>query len=98
MLVSITNLTDGPGKESKEIDVFDRTLSPRDSIRVDAVLIDSKTRNLEKIGYISVGQLPSWYEAYKGKRKGRVLTKEEIEGQLLTTKPIAVEESPKKKR
>lgn len=95
MIVEVTNLTDSPGKSPTEIVLFGRTLSPGDSIKVYAALVDKKTRSLEEAGYISIGQIPPWYAAFKDKHKGRVLTREELEKQLITVKPISLPEPPK---
>jgi len=110
MIVEITNLTDGPEKTPTEISLFNKTLSPGDSLKVYAALIDKKTRSLEEAGLISIGQIPPWYAAFKAKNKGRVLTRAEFEAQLITPVPtprratapepaskLRIPESPKKK-
>lgn len=96
MIVEVTNLTDGPGRDPKEVSLFGRTLSPGDSIKVYAALVDKKTRSLEEAGYISIGQIPPWYAAFKA-RHNRVLTREELEDQLITKKPTPLVVAPKEK-
>ena len=85
MVVDITNLTDGPGKTPVQVAIYNITLDPGKTLRLPAELVDTKLRNLEKTGVISIGALPSWYAAAKAK-KGRSLTKEEQERR--TVRPV----------
>jgi len=83
MVVEVTNVTDFPGKDPREIEIFGRTLAPGESLKVSVALIDQKTRSLAGVGpedpraLIAIGSLPSWYEAFKS-RRGESLSHEEI--------------------
>lgn len=76
MVVDITNLTDGPGKAPTQINIFGRSLAPGVVLRLPAELVDSRIKDLEKTGHISIGAQPSWYAAFKAK-SGRSLSKAE---------------------
>lgn len=79
MYVEITNVTDAAGKSPRQIDIYNKTLDPGDSVKVPSELVDEKIRSLEKDGYIAIGQVPSWYAAAKSRKgRGRSLTVEEL--------------------
>lgn len=75
MVVLITNVTDGPGKNPIQIDIYNKTLSPGTSIKIPADLVNEKIRSLEKRGFIAIGNLPPWY--LTAKHKGKPLSEEE---------------------
>lgn len=77
MVVLIVNITDAPGANPVQVDIYNKTLDPGAQIRIPADLVDAKLRSLEKSGLIAIGGLPPWYEAAK-KRKGKALTSEEM--------------------
>jgi hypothetical protein len=81
--VLITNLTDAPGKDPIQVDIYNKTLDPGTHIKLPADLVNGKIRALENSGLISIGNLPPWYVAAK-KRKGRELTAEEKEKMQVT--------------
>ncbi len=87
MIVELTNLTDGPEKSPKQIDLFGHTLNPGESLKVYAALIDKKTRSLEEQGDISIGSLPSWYTNFKSK-KSRVMSIEDLTKHLSPKQPV----------
>src|SRR6185369_14961677 len=91
MIVSIINITDGP--ESKKtptrLAIYTAHLDPGEELKLPASMIDTRIKNLEKQGYIVIGQLPSWYEASKSNKLGRkVLTQKELEARLVTKKSV----------
>jgi hypothetical protein len=77
MVVDIVNITDGPGKTPRQVDIYNHVLNPGESTKLPAHLVDRKVRLMEDAGYISIGQVPPWYAAAKA-RGGRKLTQEEI--------------------
>ena len=79
MVVEVINVTDGPGQDPQQVQIFTRTLSPGESIKIPAELVDDRLRKLAEGNHpkISIGQAPSWYLASKI-RRGQVLTPEEI--------------------
>lgn len=85
MVVSVTNITDGPGKSPTQVDIYNKTLDPGATLRLPAELIDKKVRKLEEQGLIAIGQLPSWYSAAKA-RRGKALTPEEMQRRI--TPPV----------
>lgn len=87
MVVTVTNLTDGPGKTPVQVDIYNKTLDPGGILRLPAELVDSKIRTLEKAGLVAIGPLPAWYSAAK-QRKGRVLSKEEQMKRLVQPAPV----------
>ena len=93
MIDLITNITDAPGANTVQVDVYNKTLAPGAELRVPADLVDSKLRTLEKSGLIAIGSLPSWYTAAK-KRKSRALTEDEMKARRV--KP-EIKVPPKKK-
>lgn len=76
MNVLIANLTDAPGKDPIQVDIYNKTLDPGAQIKLPADLVDKKIRSLEERGLIAIGSLPPWYLATKIK-KGRPLSLEE---------------------
>ncbi len=76
MNVLIANLTDAPGKDPIQVDIYNKTLDPGASIKLPADLVDKKIRSLEERGLIAIGSLPPWYIATKTK-KGRPLSEKE---------------------
>jgi len=91
MIVLITNITDVPKDEEKfrpsGVRIFNKELRPGLSLRVDARYVDAKMRKLEEAGYISIGKVPTWYQDYKERRRGRVtLSAEDIQANLKTAR------------
>ena len=84
----ITNLTDAPGKDPIQVDIYNKTLDPGSYIKLPADLVTQKIRSLESSGLIAIGSLPPWYVAAK-KRKGRPLTPEEKQ-QMQVSPPAPV--------
>lgn len=76
MVVEITNITDAPGKKPAQVDIYNRTIDPGESLKIPAELVNKKIRDLESSGNIAIGAPPSWYESFKS-RKGTALTDEE---------------------
>lgn len=80
MVVIVTNLTDAPGhaKGPNQVDIYNRTLGPGESLKLPADLVTKKLRTLAegKDPLIAIGSLPPWYVAAK-KRKGKPLSDEE---------------------
>ena len=68
MIVLIVNLTDAPGKDPVQVDIYNKTLDPGAHIRIPAALVNAKIRALEKQGLIAIDKLPAWYEAAKKKK------------------------------
>jgi hypothetical protein len=86
LVVIITNITDAPGRNPTQVDVYNKTISPGGALRIPADLVTRKIRALEEAGLIAVGNLPSWYTAAK-QRKGRALTPEEQAQRIVTPQP-----------
>ena len=86
MVVLVTNVTDVAGSNPVQVDIYNKTLPPGGHIRIPADLVNAKLRALEERGLIAIGSLPPWYEAAK-KRKGRALSKEEMEQRIVTPPP-----------
>lgn len=76
MVVDVTNLTDGPGKTPTQVAIYNVTLEPGATVRLPAELVNAKVKSLEEQGLISIGALPGWYSAGRG-RKSKVLSAEE---------------------
>jgi hypothetical protein len=93
MIVTITNLTDGPGQSPVQIDIWNKTLGPGDSLKLPAELVDSKLRGLEKQGLVSIGPAPAWYDAFKSK-KGSSISQEEKKRRMTYKPPAPVVEEP----
>jgi hypothetical protein len=89
LVVLIVNITDAPGANPVQVDVYNKTLDPGAQVRIPADLVDSKLRALEKSGLIAIGSLPPWYEAAK-KRKGRALSAEEMANRIVSPKANVV--------
>ncbi len=90
MHIEVTNLTDGPGYSPEQIDIYTKTLSPGESIKIPAELVNEKLRRLaagEK-PKIALGQAPSWYLASKI-RRGKTLTKDEVRRRLAARVPAS---------
>jgi hypothetical protein len=68
VVVLIVNLTDAPGKDPVQVDIYNKTLDPGAHIRIPAALVNAKIRALEKQGLIAIDKLPAWYEAAKKKK------------------------------
>jgi hypothetical protein len=88
MYVEVINVTDGPGHSPEQLDIYNKTLNPGESIKIPAELVDEKLRRMadgEK-AKIAIGQAPSWYLASK-LRRGKELTKEEIAKHLASRVP-----------
>jgi hypothetical protein len=80
MVVEIINITDGPHSDPELVEIYSKTLSPGESIKIPAELVDERLRQLAEGDNpkIAIGQAPSWYLASKI-RRGKELTKEEIQ-------------------
>lgn len=91
MIVDIVNITDGPGKAPVQVDIYNKTLDPGQSLRIPLELVTEKLRKLEKEGLIAIGSLPPWYLAAK-KRVGRTLTPEEMAQRVVTPKSPEISE------
>lgn len=76
MVVNITNITDGPGRNPVQVDIYNKTLAPGSSVKIPADLVTKRLRDLEAQGTIAIGRLPPWYVSAKS-RRGRALTPEE---------------------
>lgn len=83
MVVLITNVTDAPGKNPTQVDIYNKTLSPGSQIRIPANLVTKQIRQLEDSGFIAIGNLPPWY--LTAKRKGKPLS--DVEKQRRMVKP-----------
>jgi len=91
MFVEIVNLTDGPGKKPTQVDIYNRVLSPGDSIKIPAELVDHRLRAMADTGQISIGPVPSWYAAAKI-HKARILSSEEIRENIAPKRKIIIKE------
>lgn len=69
MIVLITNVTDAPGKNPTQVDIYNKTLSPGSQIKIPADLVTKKLRSLEQSGLIAIGNLPPWYVTAKKRSK-----------------------------
>ncbi len=89
MVVVIYNITDVP--ESKKtptrLAIYTTHLDPGEELRLPASMVDARLRKLETDGFITIGQLPSWYQASKMKRQGRGQPKDSKELEKLVVKP-----------
>ena len=85
MVVLITNVTDAPGKNPLQIDIYNKTLSPGSHVKIPADLVNEKIRALEKNGFIAIGNLPPWY--LTAKHKGRPLSEEERNARAIRLSP-----------
>lgn len=74
-MVLITNITDIPGKNPTQVDIYNKTLAPGGSITLPADLVNQKLRAIEERGLIAIGNLPPWYVT--AKRHSKSLSKEE---------------------
>ena len=81
MFVEIVNLTDGPGKNPTQVDIYNRVLGPGEATKVPAELVNSRLRALADAGLIAIGPVPSWYSAAKI-NKSRVLSSDEIRAKV----------------
>ena len=63
--INVTNLTDYPDKETMILDIYSSSLSPGESASISFELIDEKMLDLFKHGFISIGDLPAYYKAWK---------------------------------
>lgn len=94
MVVLITNVTDAPGKNPIQVDIYNKTLSPGSQIRIPADLVTKKIRELEDSGLIAVGNLPPWY--LTAKRRSKPLS--DIEKQKRMVRPPIPMKSDKGKK
>lgn len=80
MVVEIINITDGPHCDPELVEIYSKTLSPGESIKIPAELVDERLRQLAEGDNpkIAIGQAPSWYLASKI-RRGKELTAEEVQ-------------------
>ena len=102
MVVNIVNITDAP--ESKKtptrLAIYTTHLDPGEELKLPAAMVDARIKNLEKQGYIIIGQLPSWYEASKARKLGRnrrAFTQAELEERLVTKPAKKTEKAESKK-
>lgn len=82
MVVSILNVTDAPAskKPPTRVAIYTTYLDPGEELKLPAAMVDARLRKLETDGYVVIGQVPSWYEASKARKLGRLpITKEQIE-------------------
>lgn len=79
----ITNVTDAPGKDPTQVDIYNKTLSPGSQIKLPVDLITQKIRSLEANGLIAIGNLPPWYITAK-RRTGKPLSAEERQKRQVT--------------
>jgi hypothetical protein len=84
MVVLITNVTDAPGKNPAQVDIYNKTLAPGAQIKIPADLVTTKLRSLETRGLIVIGNLPPWY--LTAKRRSKPLS--EAERQKRQVKPV----------
>lgn len=63
--IKITNLTDHPDQTSLLIDIYSGTLSPGESAQIDVDQINDKIIGLVDAGYLSIGEIPSYYRKWK---------------------------------
>lgn len=91
MHVEVINLTDGPGHNPEQLDIYNKTLNPGESIKIPAELVDEKLRKMSEgeKAKIAIGQAPSWYVASK-LRRGKELTREEIQKHMASRAPKPV--------
>lgn len=68
MVVRIWNITDAPGQRAREVRIYNKRIRPGHWLDVPAQYVDIKVRKLEEEGWISIGQVPAWYNDYKSKR------------------------------
>lgn len=94
MVVLITNVTDAPGKNSTQVDIYNKTLSPGAQIQLPADLVTKKIRSLEESGLIAIGNLPPWY--LTAKRRSKPLSEEEKQKRLVQP-PIPIKSEKNKK-
>jgi hypothetical protein len=94
VVVLITNVTDAPGKNSTQVDIYNKTLSPGAQIRIPADLVTKKIRALEESGLIAIGNLPPWY--LTAKRRSKPLSEEEKQKRLVQP-PIPIRSDKGKK-
>ncbi len=95
MVVLITNVTDAPGKNSTQVDIYNKTLSPGAQIQLPADLVTKKIRSLEESGLIAIGNLPPWYLTAK---RSKPLSEEEKQKRLVQPPiPIKPEKSKKER-
>lgn len=95
MVVLITNVTDAPGKNSTQVDIYNKTLSPGAQIRIPADLVTKKIRSLEEGGLIAIGNLPPWY--LTAKKRSKPLSEEEKQKRLVQPPPIPLKFEKNKK-
>lgn len=99
MVVLVTNLTDAPGHPNGpvQVDIYNKTLNPGESLKIPADLVDKKIRSLAngESPLISIGNLPPWYVTAK-KRVGRPLSKEEKDKMQVAPPPPVVQLKPNK--
>lgn len=94
MVVLITNVTDAPGKNPIQVDIYNKTLSPGSQIRIPADLVTKKIRELEDSGLIAIGNLPPWY--LTAKRHSKPLSA--IERQKRIVRPTISVKADKSKK
>lgn len=88
MVVTVTNITDGPGKTPIQIVIYTKTLNPGEWADIPAVLITPKVNALKDKGLISIGSVPSWYEKaklHKNKNKKDLIVVENIEKDVVVS-------------
>lgn len=94
MIVSVTNISDGPGRTPTQVDIYNKTLDPGASIKLPAELVDKKLRSLADRGLICIGSLPAWYSSAKMKRGAR-LSDAEMKKRASRTPPAPPAPVPK---
>jgi hypothetical protein len=101
VVVLIINLTDAPGhpKGPTQIDIYNKTLSPGEQLKLPADLVDKRVRSLAEgeNPVIAIGNLPPWYVAAK-KKKGRPLTPEERQSMQVAPPPPVIQMKPLKEK
>ncbi len=98
MVVLITNITDIPGKNPTQVDIYNKTLAPGSSFTIPADLVNQKLRAIEGQGLIAIGNLPPWYVT--AKRHSKSLSKEEKQKRQVVPLPEPIPlraERPEKK-
>ena len=61
----ITNLTDHPDQQSLLINIYNVVLTPGEGAEIGHDMINDKIFSLVDAGYLSLGQLPEYYVAWK---------------------------------
>lgn len=97
MVVLITNVTDAPGKNPIQVDIYNKTLAPGSQIKIPADLVTAKIRQLETSGAIAIGNLPPWYLTAK-KRSKPLSDIEKQKRQVEPPSPVLKFEKPHKEK